>query len=482
MARILLVDDSVSARALLGVRLTAEGFSVVECSSAAEAASLALGSPPDAVVTDLWMPGVSGLMLCRLLRAEPATAHVPVVLLTASDDRRSRFWARNAGATAYVMKTEIDRLVQLLSDVTSSPKTRPPPSLVPSSSPTVTRGTVQERLAQLLDENLFASTIAGEVRALSQRAEELEQIFDGLAALASDVASYRWLALSVTPESGGASRACPRLFIHTHPDLRDVEREARDALDVPPPPERRRGDDSGAVIVSDLRATAAEWTTPPLVQAVTFGATTLAQVGLGPARRGVSHDDRRLVSLLANELGGPLRMAALVAEATRLASTDTLTGLLNRRAFIERIDRARAADPERSLFPVSALLLDVDHFKKVNDTLGHDAGDAVLQGVARVLSGMARKTDFVARWGGEEFVLFLSNTAEAGARIAAERLRRALAETRYPLPNGTEHRATASIGLACAESSSWHLDELLGRADKAMYSAKHRGRNRVETA
>ncbi|MCW5837441.1 MAG: GGDEF domain-containing protein, partial [Labilithrix sp.] len=113
---------------------------------------------------------------------------------------------------------------------------------------------------------------------------------------------------------------------------------------------------------------------------------------------------------------------------------------------------------------------------------GHDAGDAVLQGVARVLSGIARKSDFVARWGGEEFVVALAQTAEAGARVAAERVRRAIADARYLLPSGAEHRATASVGLASAEGPDWQVDDLLGRADKAMYSAKHRGRNRVETA
>src|SRR6185437_15903822 len=114
------------------------------------------------------------------------------------------------------------------------------------------------------------------------------------------------------------------------------------------------------------------------------------------------------------------------------------------RAFVERIERARAANGNQ-LFPMSMLLLDVDHFKKVNDTLGHDAGDAVLQGVARVLSSIARKSDFVARWGGEEFVLALSMTAESGARVAAERVRRAIADAKYGLPNGNEHRATASV-------------------------------------
>lgn len=475
MARVLLVDDSASARALLGVRLREKGYDVVEVPTAAEAAELAIDKQPDAVVTDLWMPGISGLQLCRLLRAEPVTAHVPVVLLTASDDRRSRFWARHAGATAYVTKTEIDRLIDVLGDLTSSPRTRPPPATTP---PVVTRGNVQERLSQLLDASLFESTIAGEVRALAQKAEELEQLFEGLAALASDVAGYRWLAL--TTESVAPHAA--RLLIHTHPDQREAaEREARDALDVQHPQERRRPAEADAVILADKRSVEAEWSTPPILLPVRFGTTSIGRIAISPSRRGASHDDRRFIALLSNELGGPLRMASLVAEARRLASTDTLTGLLNRRAFVERIEKARAAS-DSGLFPMSMLLLDVDHFKKVNDTLGHDAGDAVLQGVARVLSGIARKSDFVARWGGEEFVVALAQTAEAGARIAAERVRRAIAEARYLLPSGAEHRATASVGLASAEGPDWQVDDLLGRADKAMYSAKHRGRNRVEIA
>ncbi len=479
MPRVLLVDDSASARALLGVRLREKGYDVVEVPSAAEAAQLAIESTPSAVVTDLWMPGISGLQLCRLLRAEPVTAHVPVVLLTASDDRRSRFWARHAGATAYVTKTEIDRLIDVLEDVTSTPNTRPPPALTP---PVVTRGNVQERLSQLLDASLFESTIAGEVRALAQKAEELEQLFEGLAALASDVAGYRWLALATDCTSPAQAKHRMRLLIHTHPDQQEAaEREARDALGVPVSAERRKPAESDAVIVADKRCVEAEWSTAPILLPVRFGSTSIAHIAVSPSRRGASHDDRRFIALLSNELGGPLRMASLVAEARRLASTDTLTGLLNRRAFVERIEKARIASPS-AMFPMSVLLLDVDHFKKVNDTLGHDAGDAVLQGVARVLSSIARRSDFVARWGGEEFVVALSQTAEAGARIAAERVRRAIAEAKYPLPNGTEHRATASVGLASAETAEWQLDDLLGRADKAMYSAKHRGRNRVETA
>jgi two-component system cell cycle response regulator len=479
VARVLLVDDSASARALLGVRLREKSYEVVEVATAAEAAELAIDRSPDAVVTDLWMPGISGLQLCRLLRAEPATAHVPVVLLTASDDRRSRFWARHAGATAYVTKTEIDRLIDVLGDLTSSPKTRPPPATTP---PVVTRGNVQERLSQLLDASLFESTIAGEVRALAQKAEELEQLFEGLCALASDVSGYRWLALSTDRVATPQVKYTTRLLIHTHEDQREVaEKEARDALDIAHPPERRKPGEGDAFIIGDKRPVEAEWSTAPILLPVRFGTSSIGKISISPSRRGASHDDRRFIALLANELGGPLRMASLVAEARRLASTDTLTGLLNRRAFVERIEKARAAS-DTKLFPMSMLLLDVDHFKKVNDTLGHDAGDAVLQGVAKVLSNIARKSDFVARWGGEEFVVALAQTAEAGARVAAERVRRAIADAKYVLPNGNVHRATASVGLASAEGPDWQVDDLLARSDKAMYAAKHRGRNRVETA
>jgi diguanylate cyclase (GGDEF)-like protein len=126
--------------------------------------------------------------------------------------------------------------------------------------------------------------------------------------------------------------------------------------------------------------------------------------------------------------------------------------------------------------------LDVDHFKRVNDTWGHDSGDCVLQGVARVIAKIARKTDYVARWGGEEFVVALVQTADAGARIAGERVRRALAEARFSLPSGDVVNTTASVGLASATTPHWNIDDLISRADKAMYNAKHRGRNRVETA
>jgi two-component system cell cycle response regulator len=475
--RIILIDDSPSARTLIGTRLREQGWQVDEAPDATAGAELAMQAPPNAIVTDLWMPGISGLQLCRLLRADPSTARVPVILLTASDDRRSRFWARCAGAAAYVTKTEIDRLVNLLADLGSGAAAPNPVGTSLAPPPTSLRGsgTVAERLSELLDAALYDSTMAGEVRALAHRGD-LEAVFTELTRLASDVVSYRWLAF--------APAADPRLMLHANKSARALsERESREALGMPAldaSEERRKiVDRTSLFLVEDARPLGGESGAPPLVAPIRFGETLMGTLSIAPSRRGASHEDKRLLSIIAAELGGPLRMVALIAEARRLAATDSLTGLLNRRAFLEVIakDRARGA---KHVYPWSLLLLDVDHFKKVNDTWGHDAGDAVLVGVAKVLARIARKSDHVARWGGEEFVVALVRTADAGARIAAERVRRAISEEPFVLPNGKTISCTASIGLASASGGDPSLDELISRADKAMYAAKHRGRNRVE--
>jgi two-component system cell cycle response regulator len=484
--RIILVDDSASARALLGLRLREEGYEVEDAPDAVAGADLALARPPYAVVTDLWMPGMSGVQLCRLLRAEPATSRVPVILLTASEDRRSRFWARSAGAVAYVTKTEVAALLRALAQLPPQPAGGSglftATNLGPSGTPGVARGTVQERLSQLLDTALFESTLAGEARALGQKEGDLDTLFSELAKLASDVATYRWLALTANDD--------PRLFVHSQPSNRAAaEHEARIALGLPvrpPGPDPRQATgavatpDDDVVHLEDTRALEGDATSAPLVVPVKFGGEITAKIALGPGKRGASSDDRKLMTLLANEIAGPLRIVALMSLTRKAAATDTLTGLMNRRAFLEAMER-ESSRASRHMFPMSVLLLDVDHFKKVNDTHGHDAGDAVLQGVARVLRGIARKSDLVARWGGEEFVVALPQTAETGARIAAERIRRALADAAYKLPGGDTIPVTASVGLASiGASDKFDFEEILARADKAMYAAKARGRNRVE--
>jgi len=169
-------------------------------------------------------------------------------------------------------------------------------------------------------------------------------------------------------------------------------------------------------------------------------------------------------------------MAALVEETQRQASMDLLTGLMNRRAFLPAI-RGEVARGQRYKQPLSVLLLDIDHFKHINDRHGHAAGDQVLASVGRMLQRTLRNTDFAARWGGEEFVVSLTCTDVEGGRVVAERTRAAV-EALVIEVEGTRIPVTTSVGLASLQPDE-NVDQLMDRADRAMYAAKYGGRNRV---
>jgi diguanylate cyclase (GGDEF)-like protein len=183
---------------------------------------------------------------------------------------------------------------------------------------------------------------------------------------------------------------------------------------------------------------------------------------------------------ITERLAAEQELRRVKQEMERLAHTDSLTGLANRRFFMQRlheeIERAR-----RHGHPLSVLLLDLDLFKQVNDTHGHDAGDRILVAVAATIQAVKRASDVVARFGGEEFALLLPETDGAGAARLAERLRHGIATTRVDAA-GQPVSVTTSIGSATIRTRESDLDDLLVRADRALYRAKHGGRDRVFAA
>jgi diguanylate cyclase (GGDEF)-like protein len=158
------------------------------------------------------------------------------------------------------------------------------------------------------------------------------------------------------------------------------------------------------------------------------------------------------------------------------AASDALTGLPNRRAADETLKRM-VAQAGRTLSPLSAVLLDLDHFKQINDIHGHEQGDEVLAAVGSILAGCVRESDFAARFGGEEFLLLLPDTAREQAAVLAEKLRSAIAGARLPIG-----QVTASLGVASFPEDGLDAEQLLRRADGALYLAKDHGRDRVELA
>ncbi|MES2177744.1 MAG: sensor domain-containing diguanylate cyclase [Gemmatimonadota bacterium] len=205
----------------------------------------------------------------------------------------------------------------------------------------------------------------------------------------------------------------------------------------------------------------------------TLGALVLESDEVG----GLTIEDTRPLTVLGAVVVGSLELAWRFAEVDRRARTDSLTGLWNRMHFGEQLTRT-LAEADRYNHPVSLVLLDIDHFKKVNDTWGHEAGDSVLRQVAKVVQDGLRAVDICVRYGGEEIALLLSQTDSAHAVEVAERLRSRIAGT--PVRHGPAViPVTASFGVATYPETVKVRDQLFPAADKALYIAKHDGRNCV---
>lgn len=207
-----------------------------------------------------------------------------------------------------------------------------------------------------------------------------------------------------------------------------------------------------------------------------LGAIVVASPSVG----GVLQDETRNIDLLGAVATTSLEMVWDLEETSKRANTDALTGIANRRFFEERLEQA-LNESDRFGVSVSLLVVDLDHFKRVNDTWGHEAGDLVLRKVSRLLSERVRTVDTVARYGGEEITILLPQTAMAGAVELADRLRRALAAKTIAF-QGTEITVTASIGVASYPEAAGSRDALFPAADRALYEAKHSGRNCVRSA
>lgn len=171
----------------------------------------------------------------------------------------------------------------------------------------------------------------------------------------------------------------------------------------------------------------------------------------------------------------------LQSELESLATTDSLTGLANRQAFLHRAEK-EFLRAQRFSRPLSVVMIDIDHFKPINDHHGHAVGDAVLQQMTAICQSSLRGSDFMGRIGGEEFALLLPDTPMANAMYVAERMREQLSKTGICVENGITLGITASFGVAIVKETDREFNQLLERADVAMYHAKHGGRNQVKSA
>jgi two-component system cell cycle response regulator len=444
--RVLLVDDSIIALEAIGSRLKESGLDVVTTSSPREALGLATEGPQpfDLLILDVMMPEMNGHELTRRLRGHSRTGNTPILLLTSLDSTDDRVAGLVAGADDFFTKTTPN--AEMLARVRSF----------------ISLGKMRE---QLQSQHEAMARVMREPEAV-QAPQARVEIIHHQAAVADRLAR----AVRSSPmgnEFQISQRVPAERLVSTDADLLVVGYSV--ALEGEQPLLKRLGfdEEAPAILVVDEAESASR-----RVTAFDAGAddyltmqTPMAELGarLGSALR----RQRRQRQLRTSR-----------DRARLVAVTDPLTGLYNRAYFQEAfgVEFRRA---QRYKHPMSLVLLDLDHFKQVNDNLGHSAGDEALREVSARLRRTARSTDVVARHGGEEFAMILPETDLEHGLLAAERFRAAVDGATVEGARGGRRSLTISIGVGCYPVHASSMSELMELTDAALYMAKRTGRNRV---
>ncbi|WP_292896018.1 PleD family two-component system response regulator [Nitratireductor sp.] len=447
-ARILVVDDVPSNVKLLESRLLAEYFEVVCAHSGAEALKICSGGTVDVVLLDVMMPEMDGFEVCRRLKSDDATQHIPVVMVTTLGETSDRVRGLEAGADDFLSKPVDD--LQLVTRVKSLVRLKMLTDELRLRTETIDNvgfepGMEDDRRGVppilLIDEDIRSSSA---VSAMLQGRFSLDVEDDPQAGLfraaeggyecvlvTSNYTTYDPLRLCAQLRALDRTRLLPVMLV--------VEREEE------------------AMIARALELGVNDYIVRPV-------------------------DEQELQARLRTQLRRKRyndRLRSSVSQSFRMAVTDPLTGLHNRRYLETHLPKllARAVARRR---PLSVMMADIDRFKAINDRWGHPSGDDVLREFADRLRQNIRGIDLICRFGGEEFVVVMPDTEHDVAEMVAERLRVAIASEPFTVDGGKNAIAvTTSVGVVgCADGNDDPAD-LIKRADIALYDAKSKGRNRV---
>jgi two-component system cell cycle response regulator len=447
-ARILVVDDIRTNIKVLEAKLTSEYYEVIAASNGPEALEAAVSQKPDLILLDVMMPGMDGFEVCRRLKASPDTAHVPVIMVTALGDPEDRVQGLSAGADDFLTKPVDDtamfarvrsllRVKLMLDELRMRERTSASLGVITPPVPSVHE---DYAAAQILlvednprDQVRLQRMIEGQFRT--------EMTADGMDALnRARQTEYDSVVVSLSLQNPDGLRLCSQF--RTTEETRNV------------PILLLVGPDDQKQLVKGLEIGVTDYVVRP-IDRNEFIARLRAQV------RRKRYQDR-------------LRLH--YQQSMEMAVTDPLTGLYNRRYMASHL--ATLLAQSASQHGTSVAIIDLDHFKLVNDTHGHPVGDDVLREVGNRIVRNIRGIDMACRYGGEEFVVLMPDTDLESSEVVANRLLNAIGGKPVVTRSAGEMTVTCSIG--CTSSLEGDTaDSLLKRADDALYEAKHGGRNRI---
>jgi two-component system cell cycle response regulator len=452
-ARVLVVDDILSNVKLLEAKLTAEYFEVATAYGGVEALAKIEEQAPDIVLLDVMMPGMDGFEVCRRIKREPKTAHLPVVMVTALDQPADRVAGLDAGADDFLTKP--------VDDAALFARVR---SLV--------------RLKMMTDELRMRETTGQTMGLIDPAGTLAESSPTGRILIIEDrPESVSWFLSALTPQNDVfAADSFEEALVRVRggdPDLIVVSLGLRSF--------------DGLRLCSHLRSLP-EGRNVPILVLVSEGDRRKLNQAL---EMGVNDyltrpvDRNELVARVRTQLRKKRysdRLRHNVQLSLEMAITDQLTGLHNRRYMSRHLDTL-IGNAAKSTRPIAFVIMDIDHFKSVNDSYGHDIGDEVLREFAGRIAANVRGIDLACRYGGEEFVVVMPETDVEFASAVAERLRCSVEKTPFAISREPHQlNVTISIGIAGSAGSGDTAEKLLHRADQALYRAKREGRNRVVAA
>jgi len=442
-ARILVVDDLAPNVNLLQVKLQAEYYDVLTARSGYEALEVAQSERLDLILMDAMMPGMDGFEACKRIKNNPATWHVPVIMVTALEETKDRIRGLEAGADDFVTKPIDDfnimarvRSLLRLKMVTDQLLSHTGHSLSNSRNLLEAIEKQSGRILLVEDHELHAKKIATPLREHHQVIVEK----DPVKAIRLAKSGVDTIIVSLVSPSFDGLRVCASMKFNE--DSRDIP-----ILVIGDPEDENRFIRAYDIGINDTIMRPVE------VQELKARVKTLL-------RRKFYSD-----SLREN-----------FNENLEMVVADPLTGLGNRRYFDRAIEPLFDRLETRST-PFSVMVFDIDHFKRVNDILGHDMGDQILKEVAARLVTNMRAIDLVARYGGEEFMIAMPDTTADAALKAADRVRSLIAGTPVYV-DGEALQITTSVGVAEVEQGE-NLRDVFKRADDALYKAKQAGRNKA---
>ena len=446
-ARVLVVDDIPANVKLLEARLGAEYFEVSTANSGEQALAKIAKEAPDIVLLDVMMPGMDGFEVCRRIKSNPESAHLPVIMVTALDQISDRIQGLEAGADDFLTKPVNDlalfarvrslvRLKTMVDELRLRQSTGESMGLGEAATRSFNEPPGRGRILVVEDREQSANRVREnlandhDVDVVSQTTEAVVRAKGG---------DYDLVIVSLALDKQDGLRFCAM--------LRSLE----------------------ATRQTPILAVIDEGDTKRMVRALDIGVNDYL---MRPIER---HELSARVRTQLRRRRYAERLKQSLQLSLELAITDQLTGLFNRRYMSRHLSTLLSEGAK----PVSFLMLDVDFFKQINDTYGHDVGDEVLKEFANRISANVRGIDLACRFGGEEFVVVMPDTDLSFAYLVAERLRQSVADAPFVL-NGEARQLPVTISIGVAASQNGDTPEvLLKRADQALYRAKREGRNRV---